>query len=356
MRALKPSNKGSGLHADFAAAPYGWPREAVEAAMLVLANAHQIKMTGSDGKSVTAADLNATQLRNCTFAPENRVVSASERIAVRSLGQTLGLTIPSSQENDHLLTVVDRLQQAAEGAGGLAPAPPIPEVPGIDTFRGTGGNDLLAELAARVEELTPLIAQWQTAKAEKEKRLRDWDLAARLVSLGAREQQSALDTIRATRSLLGEPNPLPALILAAANDLRNQANAAFAKWLQAWEAGEARLKADLAWEKMSPDQRHALRGEHGLQLQEAPDLSTPQKIAESLSARGLSQWRDMALALPARIDAALRDAALELEPKTQTIAMPRRVIRTETDLDAWLAEIRAAIGPLLADGPVWPSA
>jgi hypothetical protein len=107
---------------------------------------------------------------------------------------------------------------------------------------------------------------------------------------------------------------------------------------------------------MSPEKKHELRVEHALLLQEMPDLSTPEKIAESLSARGLSQWRDMAFALPARVDAALRDAALELEPKTQTVAVPRRVIRTESGLDAWLGEIRDTIAPLLADGPVWPSA
>ena len=95
--------------------------------------AGQVKVTGPDGKPAVAADLNATQLRNCTFAPENRVLSASERIAVRSLGQALGLPpIPSGQENDHLLTIVDRLRQTAEGAGGPSPAPSPPDIPGID--------------------------------------------------------------------------------------------------------------------------------------------------------------------------------------------------------------------------------
>ena len=132
--------------------------------MLVLANAGQVKVTGPDGKPAVAAELNATELRNCIFAPENRVVSASERIAVRSLGQALGLSIPSGQENDHLLTIVDRCEQAAEGRAATAPAPPVPEVPGIDAFRATTGNDLLAELAARAEELKPLIAEWQAAQ------------------------------------------------------------------------------------------------------------------------------------------------------------------------------------------------
>jgi hypothetical protein len=68
LRALRPSKKGSELLANFAAPPHGWPREAIEAAMLVLANAGQVKVTGPDGKPVVAADLNATQWRNCTFA------------------------------------------------------------------------------------------------------------------------------------------------------------------------------------------------------------------------------------------------------------------------------------------------
>ena len=356
LRALRPAKKGSELRTTFAAPPHGWPREAVDAAMLVLANAGQVKVTGADGKPAVAVNLNATQLGTCTFAPETRVPSATERIAVRALGQALRLSVPSGEENNYLLTIVDRLAQIAEGAGGDAPAPLVPEVPGMDEFRSSTGNDLLAALAARHDELKPLIVQWQAAKTEKENRLRDWGLATRLVSLGARGQQGALDAIRTARTLLAEPNPLPSLISAAAEDLRTQVNAAYAAWQQAWDAGEARLKADAAWEKMGPDKRRELRVEHALLLQEIPDLSTPEKIGESLSARGLSEWRNMALALAARIEAALRDAALELEPKTQTVAIPRRVIRTETDLKAWLEEIRATVAPLLSSGPVWPSA
>jgi hypothetical protein len=145
------------------------------------------------------------------------------------------------------------------------------------------------------------------------------------------------------------------VISAAADDLRDQANAAFAAWQRAWDAGEARLKADAAWDRITPEKKHELRADHGLLLQQMPDLSTPEKIAESLDTRGLSEWRNMALALPARVDAALRDAALELEPKTQTVSVPRRVIRTEADLDAWLGEIRATIAPLLSSGPVLPT-
>jgi hypothetical protein len=88
----------------------------------------------------------------------------------------------------------------------------------------------------------------------------------------------------------------------------------------------------------------------------APDLATAEKIVESLTACGIGQWRDSALALPARVDAALQDAAVEIEPKTQSIAIPRRTLRSEADLDAWLAEVRTVIAPSLAHGPVLPKA
>jgi hypothetical protein len=100
-----------------------------------------------------------------------------------------------------LLTIVDRLVEAAERAGGSPPAPRVPEIPGITECRGCTGNDLLAELSARHDELKPLLAQWQAAKAEKEIRLRAWELATRLAALGARGQQGALDAIRNARNL-----------------------------------------------------------------------------------------------------------------------------------------------------------
>ncbi len=144
------------------------------------------------------------------------------------------------------------------------------------------------------------------------------------------------------------------LVSAAADDLRAKANEGFQAWKAAWEAGQARLKADEAWGKISPEKKHEFLQAQGLLERTASDLATPEKIAESLSACGIGQWRDITLALPARVEAALQDAAVEIEPKTQSITIPRRTLRNETDLDTWLGEVRAAIAPSLAYGPVLP--
>jgi hypothetical protein len=356
-RDLGAGKKGSDLRSRFAGVPWGWPRDAVDAALVVLANAGQVKVTGPDGKPVVLADQNASAYGTCTFAPETRVVTAKEKMAVRALGNPLlNRNIASGEEGNYLLSIVDRLASVAAEAGGEAPAPRAPEVPGMAEFRASTGNDLIAALAARHDELKRLIPEWQAAKAEMARRLRDWALAGRLVGLGAEGQRASLDAILAGRSLLAEPNPLPPLVAAAADRLRARAMAAHAAWQAAWEAGEARLRADEAWGKISPEKKHELRAQHDLLPQEAPDLSDPPRVAESLSARGLSEWQSMALALPARVDAALRDAAVELEPKTQTVALPRRTLRSTADLDAWLDEVRQQVAPLLGVGPVRPVA
>jgi hypothetical protein len=223
-------------------------------------------------------------------------------------------------------------------------------------FRAATGNDLLAGLAARYDELKPLIEQWRKDKAEIVARLPKWKLAENLVSLGAEEQRAALDAVRTNRSLLANPNPVPPLVTAAADDLRGRANAAYTAWNTAWKAGESRLKADPAWNALTPEKKHELRQTHGLLPQIAPELTSPEKIADTIRQRSLSEWQNMTLALPPRLDAALRDAAIEIEPKTQSVSIPRRTLKTEPELDAWLKELRDEIAPLLSNGPVLPSA
>ncbi|WMT75399.1 BREX system P-loop protein BrxC [Bradyrhizobium sp. Ash2021] len=356
LKAMSPAQKGSELRNRFGGPPYGWPRDAVDAALVALCNVGQVRAVGTDGKPTTPADLTATQLGICTFTPEHRVISMKERLTVRGLATALGITVPSGLENEYLITIRDKLEQIAADAGGDAPVPAAPEVPDISLLRGMIGNDLLAELASRTDGLKKLIPIWQARRAEKDRRMAAFRLAERLVALGATGQETTLSAIKTGRTLLDEPNPVVPLVSAAADDLRAKANAGFQAWQAAWQAGQVRLKADEAWVKLSPEKKHEFLASHGLLERAPPDLATPDEIVESLSACGVGQWRDITLALPARVEAALQDAAIEIEPKTQSVAIPRRTLRSEADLDAWLGEVRAAIAPSLAHGPVLPKA
>jgi hypothetical protein len=358
LRAIGASRRGSDLRNIFAAPPYGWPKDAVDAAMVVLANDSEVRVTSPDHKPLVLAKQPVSQWGTYTFVPENIVVSTTQRIAVRAIGNLVGLTsIAAGEEGNFAISIVDKLAAIASDSGGDAPAPAAPEVPGIADLHAASGNALLVALAARLNDLKVAVPQWQAAKVEKDRRLRDWSLVQRLIGLGAENVRDEAEAIRAGRSLLSEPNPLPTLVSAAADDLRSRANAGYSAWQTAWNEGEARLKADPAWNKLDPDKRRQFRVDRHLLQYEAPDLSTPQKISESLSTRGLTQWHDMAAALPSRVENVLQDAAIELEPKTQKVPIPKpSVMKSVADLDTWLEALRAAIAPLLNAGPVLPTA
>ncbi len=356
LRACGGGKRGSDLRNAFGAAPYGWSREVVDGALRVLALPGHVKITGPDHKPVAdLAALNDTQLGTCTFVAESRPPTVKERLAVQALGLALGIAVEKGKEVLHVNAIVEALEALAASAGGEAPAPVSPAIPGMSGFKTATGNDLLAALAEREAELRPEIPKWQAAASKKEARLREWALARTLIGLGAATQEPEAEAIRTNRSLLAEPNPVTPLVTAAAEALRVGANAAYGAYRAAWEAGETRLDADDAWAKITPEKKHDLRVTHRLLEQAAPDLSTPAKIAESLGQIGISQWRDMAAAHPARVEAALQDAAVELEPKIQMVRMPRAsTMRTEADLDVWLAKVREELAPHLASGPVLP--
>jgi hypothetical protein len=176
----------------------------------------------------------------------------------------------------------------------------------------------------------------------------------RLVRVGASGQAADVETLRAGRALLVEPDPVRPLLQAAADNLRTQLNGAFDRWQSAWDEGEARLKANDAWSKLDADRKHQLRLERGLKPRERPQMDSPDAIADALEHCSLAQWDAEAKALPQRIAEALRDAAVELEPKARHVRLTAPLLKTQADLDAWLGSTRERLAEALEGGPVVP--
>lgn len=355
LQHLGPGRKGSEIRAHFEAQPYGWPKDAIDGALTVLANAGLVKVTGEDGKDAALTDFprQRQKIGLCTFRPESTVVTVGQRVAVRGLLDAAGVPFEKEREHLALSALLDRLEAAAREAGGEPPAPAAPAVPGIADLRQRSGNDLLVALAGRAAEKTALDT-WRAAAKTREERMPRWRLAERLVAHGAVEQQAALDAVRTGRLLLAEPDPVPPIVQGAADALRGKLNAAWQAWQAAWAQAEARLNADGCWQRLSPDQRRAIREQVGLLPVEEPEVARPEDIAAALRARGLAAWGDLAKALPARVDEALAEAAALLEPKARTLVLPGRLLRTETELDEWLDDLRARVMAALTEGPIIP--
>lgn len=351
---LGPGRKGSDIRSKFMAAPYGWPQDAIDAALTVLANAGQVRVTGEDGKPVSLPDLPRAKLGTCTFRAETTVITVGQRLAVAGLLQDSETPFEKNQEAFALTALLDRLEAAAAAAGSDAPAPAAQSVPNIAALRSLSGNDLLAALAASAPDLKQRLKAWKQTAQAIAARMPTWRLAERLVAAGTEDQGAALNAVRAGRRLLANPDPVPPIIAAATESLRNRLNGAFAAWEAGWQAGEHRLVADPSWERLSPEQKHAIRQDVGLLPVTKPVVDTPQAVAEALQQRRLFEWDNMVKAMPARIDDALAAAAVLLEPKARQVMLPGGLLKDETDLDSWLADLRRLIAAALADGPVIP--
>jgi hypothetical protein len=326
----------------------------VDGALIVLANSGQVRVTGDDGKPASLPDLPRQKIGTCTFRSETTIINITQRIAVRGLLADTGIPFENNQEAFALSALLDRLEAAVLQSGQEAPAPEADKVPNLAAYKALSGNDLLAALAANASTLRTKLKDWEASAKKIRDRQPNWHLAERLVGLGATDRKADLENIRAGRRLLADPDPVSTLIAGAADSLRAKLNGAHAAWQAAWDRSEERLINDPAWAKLTADQKHAIRQERGLLLTTKPAVDTPQAIAAALAQRGLSEWENMAKALPTRTDDALADAAALLEPKARTVTLPGALVKSEAELDDWLAKVRAKIAEALANGPVIP--
>lgn len=354
---LGAGRKGKELRDEFEGPPYGWPQDAVDGALLVLDHADLIRTLGEDGKEVGLRTLARQKISLCRFLPEADTVTFPHRKAIRDLGQAIGIHVPPEQEGEKLAEILRKLRDAAQAAGGDAPAPFTLATPDIDAIEAEHGNRRLIEAASRKQALIDAFKAWDAAGKAIIARLPAWRTTLRLVELGAHGQQAAMDDIRDRRRLLDEPDPIPPLRQDAAAELRSRLNAALDAYEAAMRKAEEDLKADANWAnpKLTPEDKHAIRERHGLLPVARPPVASAEDIVAALAARNLEAWAALTRGISAGVLAALDEAAEMLLPKVQPVALPiPGTLYDDAALDAWLAKVREAIAAALPNGPVRP--
>ncbi len=112
------------------------------------------------------------------------------------------------------------------------------------------------------------------------------------------------------------------------------------------------LAADAVWGKISSADQARILSEVDLEAPSKPDLSSDQALLSALDAKNLAMRRTEAEAIPTRVEKARQMAAKLLEPKVQFISLDRGVLKTESDVDVWLASQRKKLIDALKNGPV----
>jgi hypothetical protein len=348
--------KGSEVRKRYLAAPYGWPQDAIDAALLALLSGGHLRAS-KNSAPVHYSQLGQGDIGVIEFHGEDPPPTASQKVQVRGLGQQLGLIIKGNEEREAVPQLLDRLLQAAQTAGGEPPLPARPDTTLIEDLKAMAGNAQVVEVAKHHQELIDAFKAWGAAAERIEQRLPRWRTLNHL--LGYAHGRPSADTvapqiaaIESSRLLLADPDPVTPLHDALVTDLRAALLDAHGCLDMAIQRELDGLDTTQEWQKLPENQRHQLRTAHGLDAPAPLQVGTDEKLLAVLEHHPLSAWETQIQAVPARAAAARQQAARLLEPKAVTVTVPKATLRTVPEVDQYLGELRELIVEQVKNGPV----
>jgi hypothetical protein len=345
--------KGSKLRDDFMNEPYGWSQDAVDALLAVLFAAGQLRIANASGAAWPAGKFNRRDVASSTFSRESAPLSNEEKRAIARL-----VKCRPDEAEARAPDFVARLKDAHARATGPAPRPEAKPIELIDELSATSGRDLVKRLAEEEKAAAQLLAGLEAQAAKIAQREPQWrQLNELLGHMHGLPEAPAIsterDAIRDGRLLLDDPDKVEPLVNRAADALRGAVNKTFGAYRSEYDQCMNEIEDAPDWGKLAPDDRAAVLRETQLSVPESPPrLGTLGELIDSLAACSPPRWSEKRDALQGQKKRALDHAAHKLEPRVQSVAMPRRTVRTLADLDAWLAEVRKSVLAKLSDGPV----
>ena len=367
MTIVGPGARGTEVHRKLTAPPLGWPRDAVDAALIALHHAGHLRAT-RNGDPVRPGKLTQATVKSAVFQPEEVVLTVTQLLGIRGLLTRSGISVPKGSEQQGVVELLQHSRRLAERAGGDPPLPVRPNPALLDDLAHRTGNEQLRAVYENVAELDRLREEWTALGERRNDREPKWKLAnaLRRHAEGLAVLQLAtpeLDAVRGERRLLEEPDHVAPQIVKLASALRDELARLHAALAEAIREAEAELVADPDWTQLDGGQQDGIRRTYGLVAPEPPDLSTEKALLRSLNERSLSGWRDAADAVPTRMERALNAAREHTRPddapalpdqsrKPTTIRLRRATLADEAAVRAWVRKTETALLDGVRNGPV----
>jgi len=352
--------KGADIRSQFEASTYGWSRDAVDGGLQVLLVAGLIRAQDERGHSIVPTNLERKAVGKVLLKIEATIITAPQRIQIRKLYQKVELKAGKPEED--LLVApqfLQKLQELADRSGGEAPKPVRPDTTSLDEIRLMAGNEQLLALYNRREEMSQSIDVWTDLAGRIAQRWPTWIFLKSLLAHAAEVKD--IDIIRAQvqhieqqRLLLEEPDPIAPLLSSLTQILRDSLNELDAKYRERHEQGMERLKGDSNWQQLEPDQRYSLLSGQKLTEADRPKINvqSTEEVLKTLDLFPLAMFSDRVSALPSRFDNVATGAAELCEPEAQFIQVPRRTLKTDAEIDAWIEDVREQLKAALDKGPI----
>jgi hypothetical protein len=356
LQAIGGGCAGTAVRKVLRASPFGWPQDAIDAALIALHRSLHLSAT-LNGVAVAVGQLDQNKIPKAEFRTETLIIPLQDRLAIRKVFGKAGVECRGGEELGKAADFVAALAELHKETGGDAPLPAISPFLILDELRALSGNELLAGVRDRRAELEIWIEKAKQTATLVGQRLPPWE-AMQLFVPHAHDLPDASDllkqvrTVEDERQLLSKTDPVAPLRAGLAAMLRKALLDASRRFSEAYSVGVAVLGANTVWQGLpEADQQHILR-----QVQLAPpakeDVGADTGLLSALDRQSLPARASEADAVPGRVQRALEEAARKVEPKVRTVAVERATLRTEADVRGWVQRQEAALLAAVKQGPV----
>ena len=348
--------KGSEVRRHFSNAPYGWPQDTVDGALLALLTGGFLRAT-RNGQTVTVNGMNRQQIGVTDFAREGVTVTPTQRISVRAIGRSIGLHLNGGEEAEAVPSILTRIREQARAAGGEPPLPEPPDPTLVSRLQGLSGNQQVVEVANNAEGLVKYYEDCTAVADTARERESTWRLLEAFLRHArdlpeVSELISQADAIRSGRTILNNPNPIPPLLIQATTALRKAVSDLHVQLVTERDREVAELKASDNWSKINPEDREGILESNGLRPVPELAVATEQALLDCLNDTALKEWGDRLLAIKTRGEQAREQAARLITPEAVRIRPPTATLRNSQEVESYVQLLKDRLLKQVEKSPV----
>jgi hypothetical protein len=356
LRVMGTGATGNKIRKELSAAPFGWPNDAIDAALIAMHRSGFIRAT-RNGNALATGQLDQSSVPTAEFKREQIVVTTMQKIAVRGVCTHCKCNAKAGEEEAKAIEAIRALDAKAKSAGGLSPAPEAPSLAILSELSTKSGAELLVAIADHAEAIKQFWDHCEKVAAQVAQRRPQWDRVKRLSAHAKSLPELAdaiaqLDAVEQNRSLLADPDPVAPIGKQIAAALRAKLQSAYeAHAAQVAEAG-ATLHADPSWARLSAEQQTAILDANGLLQPSKPVVGTDDELIAALDATSLEARGHLATVAKAGVAKALGEAVKLLAPKARQIPIRPATLSTESEVEAWVSARKTELLEAIKQGPV----
>jgi hypothetical protein len=348
--------KGKDVRDTFESTPYGWPRDAIDAALITLFTTGHIRVTHK-GVQLKQGQLDQAKISVSDFRVETVTIDARARIKLRKLFQGAGIPCKPNEESIAAGQFLVHLSDLADRAGGAPPMPEHPSTDHLDNLRALAGNEQLAEILNQHDTLSKQDKDWSDLAELAAKRKPAWETLQTLLKHSKTLPESEnlnqqANAVRNERRLLDKTDPMPAIHKEAVTALRSAVKKAYDDFKAVYDREMAALDQNDNWNMISLEQQEDILDTE--EIAEIPPVSIgdDENLIRTLEETPLTGWKTKINALPKQFSNAALAAAKLLEPETQTVKLTSGTLKTEDDVRNWIVDVEENLLDKIQDGPI----